>query len=97
MVSPCHQRSPSIRTNCLGHEYPIKHSTQDNISQFSCNNPILHNVLSTKKVGIPKCQKEWTEQNCEHQNNDRQLLGQTTQIKLKSTFKWTYAEWGEMT
>ena len=50
-----------------------------------------------KKVGISKCQKEWTEQNWEHQNNDRQLLGQTTQIKLKSTFKWTYAEWGEMT
>jgi hypothetical protein len=72
----------------------IKHSTQDNISQFSCNNP---NVLSTKKVGISKCQKEWTEQNWEHQNNDRQLLGQTTQIKQKSTFKWTYAEWGEMT
>jgi len=23
--------------------------------------------------------------------------GQTTQIKLKCTFKWTYAEWGEMT
>jgi hypothetical protein len=23
-------------------------------------------------------QKEWTEQNWEHQNNDRQLLGQTT-------------------